>query len=151
MSTHYLTCENTVNVGLSNPPNNRRSARASRLRWMTTRAVAAKHGTEMSGVAWETQELVPGLAGPDGQADGEVSLAGAGREGDKLQHLRAMLPCEVRVTGEAHPLFGRLVKAASFKRWNGGRFQSVMATQCSAISGRFIRSRQRRGFGRLRL
>jgi hypothetical protein len=33
--------------------------------------------------------------------------------------LRAVLPCEVRVTGEAHPLFGRLVRAASFKRWNG--------------------------------
>ncbi|HEY6747669.1 MAG TPA: hypothetical protein VI357_18365 [Mycobacteriales bacterium] len=30
-----------------------------------------------------------------------------------------MLPCEVRVTGEAHPLFGRLVKAAAFKRLNG--------------------------------
>src|SRR6201999_4622869 len=44
---------------------------------------------------------------------------GAGRESDRLQHLRAVLPCEVRVTGEAHPLFGRLVRAASFKRWNG--------------------------------
>jgi hypothetical protein len=33
--------------------------------------------------------------------------------------LRAVLPCEVRVTAGAHPLFGRLVKAASFKRWNG--------------------------------
>jgi hypothetical protein len=40
-------------------------------------------------------------------------------EVDRLQHLRAVLPCEVRVTGEVHPLFGRLVKAASFKRWNG--------------------------------
>ena len=30
-----------------------------------------------------------------------------------------MLPCEVRVTGATHPLFGRLVKAASFKRLNG--------------------------------
>jgi hypothetical protein len=30
-----------------------------------------------------------------------------------------VLPCEVRVTGETHPLFGRLVRASSFKRWNG--------------------------------
>ena len=30
-----------------------------------------------------------------------------------------MLPCEVRVTSETHPLFGRLVKAASFKRLQG--------------------------------
>ena len=30
-----------------------------------------------------------------------------------------MLPCEVRVSAETHPLFGRLVKAASFKRFNG--------------------------------
>jgi hypothetical protein len=62
---------------------------------------------------------VAGLAGADGQPDREVGLAGAGSEGDRLQHLRAVLPCEVRVTGEAHPLFGRLVNAASFKRWNG--------------------------------
>ena len=25
----------------------------------------------------------------------------------------------MRVTGEAHPLFGRLVRARSFKRWHG--------------------------------
>jgi hypothetical protein len=30
-----------------------------------------------------------------------------------------VLPCEVRVAGESHPLFGRLVQASSFKRWNG--------------------------------
>jgi hypothetical protein len=42
-----------------------------------------------------------------------------GRDSDRLQHLRAVLPCDVRVTGEAHPLFGRLVGAASFKRLNG--------------------------------
>ena len=61
-------------------------------------------------------------AGADGQVRqglGEVGFADADREGDRLQHLRAVLPCEVRVTGEAHPLFGRLVRAASFKRWNG--------------------------------
>jgi len=40
-------------------------------------------------------------------------------EGDRLQQLRAVLPCEVRVVAETHPLFGRLVAAKSFKRWNG--------------------------------
>jgi hypothetical protein len=37
-------------------------------------------------------------------------------EGDRLQQLRAVLPCEVRVVAETHPLFGRLLAA---KRWNG--------------------------------
>jgi hypothetical protein len=49
----------------------------------------------------------------------EVGLSDADREGDRLQHLRSVLPCEVRVTGEVHPLCGRLVSASSFKRWNG--------------------------------
>ena len=63
-----------------------------------------------------------GAAGVDGQlAQGfaEVALAGAGSDGDGLQHLRAVLPCEVRVGAETHPLFGRLLAAKSFKRWNG--------------------------------
>jgi hypothetical protein len=33
--------------------------------------------------------------------------------------LRAVLPCDVRVVAETHPLFGRLVAARSFKRWSG--------------------------------
>ena len=40
-------------------------------------------------------------------------------EGDRLQQLRAVLPCEVRVVAETHPLFGRPLAAKSFKRWNG--------------------------------
>ena len=40
-------------------------------------------------------------------------------EGDRLQQLRAVLPCEVRVVAETHLLFGRLLAAKSFKRWNG--------------------------------
>lgn len=42
-----------------------------------------------------------------------------GSEGDRLQHLRAVLPCEVRVVAGTHPLFGRLLAAKAFKRWNG--------------------------------
>jgi hypothetical protein len=33
--------------------------------------------------------------------------------------LRAVLPCQVRVTSRTHPLSGRLVAARSFKRLNG--------------------------------
>ena len=40
-------------------------------------------------------------------------------EGDRLQQLRAVLPCEVRVVAETHLLFGRLLAAKSFKRSNG--------------------------------
>ena len=43
----------------------------------------------------------------------------ADSDGDRLQQLRAVLPCEVRVVAETHPLFGRLLAAKSFKRWNG--------------------------------
>ena len=48
-----------------------------------------------------------------------VQQALCGTEGDRLQQLRAVLPCEVRVVAETHPLFGRLLAAKSFKRWNG--------------------------------
>jgi hypothetical protein len=48
-----------------------------------------------------------------------MGFTGAGSEGDRLQRLRAVLPCEVRVVAETHPLFGRLLAAKSFKRWNG--------------------------------
>jgi len=48
-----------------------------------------------------------------------VGLAGPQREGNRLQHLRAVLPCEVRVISATHPLSGRQVAARSFKRLNG--------------------------------
>ena len=62
---------------------------------------------------------VAGFGGFAGQAGGEVGLAQAGRESDRLQQLRAVLPCQVRVTSVMHPLSGRLVAARSFKRLNG--------------------------------
>ena len=49
----------------------------------------------------------------------DMGFPDAGSEGDRLQQLRAVLPCEVRVVAETHPLFGRLLAAKSFKRWNG--------------------------------
>jgi hypothetical protein len=48
-----------------------------------------------------------------------MSFATAGRDSDRLQHLRRVLPCEVRVTEAVHPLFGRLLGASGFKRWDG--------------------------------
>ena len=53
------------------------------------------------------------------ECGGQVSFSYARSEGDRLQQLRAVLPCEVRVVAETHPLFGRLLAAKSFKRWNG--------------------------------
>jgi hypothetical protein len=33
--------------------------------------------------------------------------------------LRSVLPCGVRVTASTHPLFGELLEASGFKRWDG--------------------------------
>ena len=48
-----------------------------------------------------------------------MRFAGLDSEGDRLQQLRAVLPCDVRVVAETHPLFGRLLAARSFRRWSG--------------------------------
>jgi hypothetical protein len=40
-----------------------------------------------------------------------VCLGEVGSDSDRLQHLRAVLPCDVRVTASSHPLFGRLLAA----------------------------------------
>ncbi len=40
-------------------------------------------------------------------------------QGDRLQQLRAMLPCEMRATADSHPLFGQLLVTNVFKRLNG--------------------------------
>ena len=61
----------------------------------------------------------PALDGGDAERDEHVALGGAGSEGDRLQQLRAVLPCEVRVVAESHPLFGRRLAANGFKRLNG--------------------------------
>jgi hypothetical protein len=51
--------------------------------------------------------------------DDLVGTGDDGSEGDRLQHLRAVLPCEVRVVAETHPLCGRLLAVKAFKRWDG--------------------------------
>jgi len=61
----------------------------------------------------------------DPERDKHVGLAGAGSDSDRLQHLRAVLPCEVRVTAAAHPLFGLLLAAQHFRRVDGALFLVV--------------------------
>ena len=45
-----------------------------------------------------------------------MRFAGARSDSDRLQHLRAVLPCEVRVTAATHPLLGLVVAAHQFRR-----------------------------------
>ncbi len=53
------------------------------------------------------------------EGDEDVALAGAGRDSDRLQQIRQLLPCDVRVTSTKHPLFGTVLLARGFKRWKG--------------------------------
>jgi hypothetical protein len=62
------------------------------------------------------QDPLPGVAGGDAEGDRHVGFPGAGSDSDRLQHLRAVLPCEVRVTAATHPLFGLVVAAHQFRR-----------------------------------
>lgn len=66
-----------------------------------------------------------GFGRGDTQADEQVGLAGSASDSDRLQHLRSVLPCEVRVTVSSHPLFGRLLAAGGFKRLDGVVFLVV--------------------------
>ena len=65
------------------------------------------------------EAAVTGFDGQTGQADGQHRFADARRDPDRLQQLRSLLPCEVRVTSPTHPLSGRLLMALSFQRRNG--------------------------------
>jgi hypothetical protein len=62
---------------------------------------------------------LPAAHGGRSEGEQQVALAGAGSDSDRLQHLRAVLPCDVRVTAAMHPLFGELLVCSGFKRWNG--------------------------------
>jgi len=48
-----------------------------------------------------------------------MTFPGSLSGGDRLQQLRAVLPCDVRVVAGTHPLFVRVLVARSFRRWNG--------------------------------
>ena len=45
---------------------------------------------------------------------------------DILQHLREVLPCEVRVTDPVHPLCGRVLEARGFRRLGGALMLAVV-------------------------
>jgi hypothetical protein len=66
-----------------------------------------------------------GFDGGDAQRHENMRLAGAGSDGDRLQHIRAALPYEVRVTAATHPLFGQLLVARDFRRVEGVVFLVV--------------------------
>ena len=53
-----------------------------------------------------------------GRANGD-GFAGADSAGDRLQQLRAVLPCEITVIDCAHPLYGEQLRALSFRRRQG--------------------------------
>ena len=38
---------------------------------------------------------------------------------DRLQHIQARLPGDVRLTSQRHPLAGQMVRAEQAHRWNG--------------------------------
>ena len=59
-----------------------------------------------------------GVQAGNGGAGGH-GLASADSEGDRLQQLRAVLPCVIEVTDPAHPLFGERLKAVNFQRRKG--------------------------------
>jgi hypothetical protein len=62
--------------------------------------------------------VASGVEVGDGGADRD-RLPGPDQTGDRLQHLRKVLPCAIRVTGAAHPLRGRTLDAVSFIHLRG--------------------------------
>jgi hypothetical protein len=61
-------------------------------------------------------DLAPGQVLDLGVQAGLVLLH---QEGDRLRHVRAVLPCEVLVTATAHPLFGSRLTAYAFRHVDG--------------------------------
>jgi hypothetical protein len=50
---------------------------------------------------------------------GDHRLPDADSDGERLQHLRQKLPCEIAVTSPVHPLCGERLSALSFRRRGG--------------------------------
>ncbi len=85
------------------------------------------HGSDFEGAALITAvsplaglmgygDLPPGQGRELGEQAGLVALD---QEGDRLRHVRAVLPCEVLVTAAAHPLFGSRLTAYAFRHVDG--------------------------------
>ena len=78
--------------------------------------VDAAHGD--GGVGDVDQVVAGGFGAVDGGAGGD-GLADADSAGDRLQQLRAMLPCDITVIDEGHPLLRERLRALSFRRRQG--------------------------------
>ncbi|VBA48415.1 hypothetical protein [Mycobacterium pseudokansasii] len=65
----------------------------------------------------------PDVAAPTGDVMPKclchMGFPDADSAGDRLQQLRAVLPCEITVTDRAHPLYGEQLRALSFRRRQG--------------------------------
>ena len=72
-----------------------------------------------------------------GRADLGLARRGVRREGCRLRHLRAVLPCEVRVLG-GHPLAGCTLMASWFKHIGG---VLVLGWSCRTVRRRRFRRR----------
>jgi hypothetical protein len=70
------------------------------------------------GVGQVDDGVAAAVEGGQGGAHGD-GFAGADSAGDRLQQLRAVLPCEITVIDCAHPLCGERLRALSFRRRQG--------------------------------
>ena len=85
------------------------------------------HGGDLQGAPFGAAvSFLPGLVGdgdlPPGQGGrlgAQGGLVALDQEGDRLRHVRAVLPCEVLVTATAHPLCGRRLRAYAFRHVDG--------------------------------
>ena len=78
-----------------------------------------EHAAHPDGGVGQVDEHVPGrIQVGGGRAHGD-GLAGADSAGDRLQQLRAMLPCDITVIDEGHPLLRERLRALSFRRRQG--------------------------------
>ncbi len=85
--------------------------------WPSAAAMAVWMHADL-GAGQVDQGVARGVQPGDGGAGGHGCPA-ADQIGDRLQHLREMLPCAVRVTAVAHPLHGRVLDAVSFLHRRG--------------------------------
>ena len=67
----------------------------------------------------QVDEHVPGWIQRGGGRPNGDGFAGADSAGDRLQQLRAMLPCDITVIDEGHPLLRERLRALSFRRRQG--------------------------------
>ncbi|KZS67027.1 hypothetical protein A4G28_27070 [Mycobacterium ostraviense] len=70
------------------------------------------------GVGQVDDGVAAGIEGGQRGAHGD-GFAGADSAGDRLQQLRAVLPCDITVIDATHPLCGERLRALTFRRRQG--------------------------------